>query len=74
MPPFFHIRMFNPIALIKAKIVYNFDLFECKRVNKTSDQCGGRNQTAPEDQFEQDLQFTQACLFGCKDNICLLVN
>ena len=24
--------MYNPIALRKAKIVYNFGLFECKRV------------------------------------------
>ena len=27
---------FNPIALRKAKIVYNFGLSECKRVNKTA--------------------------------------
>ena len=29
-------RMFNPIALRKAKIAYNFGLFECSRVKYTS--------------------------------------
>ena len=28
--------MFNPIALRKAKIVYNFGLSECNRVNTSS--------------------------------------
>ena len=29
----FYPKIFNPIALRKAKIVYNFGLSECKRVN-----------------------------------------
>ena len=33
--------IFNPIALRKAKIVYNFGLSECSRVNSTCSLCLG---------------------------------
>ena len=37
--------VFNPIALRKAKIVYNFDLSECNRVNRVDcHKKGGKNQ------------------------------
>ena len=34
---------FNPIALRKAKIVYNFNLFECSRVNSPEPKAQGEN-------------------------------
>ena len=48
----------NPIALRKAKIVYNFGLFECNRVNKAVNQYDGMwSSRTPKDQCDTVIVF-----------------